>query len=215
MSMFTLATSCLAISSLPLFMDLIVQVPVQYCSWQHQTLLSSPDTSRTGHCFCFGSTSSFLLELFLGSSVAYWTPTELGSSSFSVIFFFFAYNTVHGVIKARMLKWFVLPTSGIFAEYAEMRQTFGTPEVARFYQPGLGVPLLDTWVFQTSSSDTSLWPWWSQESQDHRTTVSEYSQQQGHFPATHVSLESPVLPNGSATVNNYSSSLVALLWPAR
>ena len=88
MSMFTLATSCLAISSLPLFMDLIVQVPVQYCSWQHQTLLSSPDTSRTGHCFCFGSTSSFLLELFLGSSVAYWTPTELGSSSFSVIFFF-------------------------------------------------------------------------------------------------------------------------------
>ena len=34
----------------------------------------------------FGSVSSFLLELLLGSSpVAYRTPTDLGSSSFSVV----------------------------------------------------------------------------------------------------------------------------------
>ena len=34
----------------------------------------------------FGSASSFLLELFLGSSpVVYWTSTDLGSSPFSVI----------------------------------------------------------------------------------------------------------------------------------
>ena len=40
-------------------------------------------------CFHFGSASSFLLELFLcSSSVAYWTPTKRGSSSFSVISFF-------------------------------------------------------------------------------------------------------------------------------
>ena len=55
---------------------------------QHQTLLSPPDTSTTGYHFCFGSASSFLLELFLCfSPVTHWTPTDLGSSSFSVISF--------------------------------------------------------------------------------------------------------------------------------
>ena len=39
-------------------MDLTFQVPVQYCSLQHQTLLLSPVTSTTGCCFCFGSVSS-------------------------------------------------------------------------------------------------------------------------------------------------------------
>ena len=61
---------------------------MQYCSLQHWTLLSPPDTSTTGQCFCFGSISSFFLELFLHwSPVAYWAPTHLGSSSFSVLFF--------------------------------------------------------------------------------------------------------------------------------
>ena len=40
------------------------------------------------HCFCFGFFSSFFLKLFLHSSlVAYWAPTDLGSSSFSVLSF--------------------------------------------------------------------------------------------------------------------------------
>ena len=39
MSMFTLAVSCLTTSNLPWFMDLTFQVPMQYCSLQHQTLL--------------------------------------------------------------------------------------------------------------------------------------------------------------------------------
>ena len=43
-----------------------------------------PDTSTTEHYFCFGSASSFFLELFLCSSpVAYWAATNLRSSSFS------------------------------------------------------------------------------------------------------------------------------------
>ena len=51
-------------------------------------LLLSPVTSTTGRCFCFGSFSSFLLELFLHSSpVAYCVLTDLWSSSFSVISF--------------------------------------------------------------------------------------------------------------------------------
>ena len=88
MSMFTLAISCLTTFNLPWFMDLTFQVPMRYCSLQHQTLLPSPVTSTTGCCFCFGSISSFFWELFLHwSPVAYWAPTDLGSSSFSVLSF--------------------------------------------------------------------------------------------------------------------------------
>ena len=59
---------------------------MQYCSLQHRTLLLSPVPSTTGYCFCFGSIPSFFLELFLHwSPVAYWAPTNLGSSSFNIL----------------------------------------------------------------------------------------------------------------------------------
>ena len=80
MLMFTLVTSCLTTSNLPWFMDLTFQVPMQYCSLQHWTLLPSPVTFTTGCCSCFGSIPSFSLKLFLHwSPVAYWAPTNLGS----------------------------------------------------------------------------------------------------------------------------------------
>ena len=91
-------------------MDLMFQVPMQYFLWQHWTLLPSPVTSTTGCCFCFGSVSSFFLELSLHwSPVAYWAPTTLGPLSFSV--HFLPFPTVHGVPKARILKWFAIPFS--------------------------------------------------------------------------------------------------------
>ena len=69
-------------------MDLTFQVPMQYCSLQHQTLLPSPVTYTTGCCFHLGSIFSFFLELLLHASpVAYWASTDLGSSSLSVISF--------------------------------------------------------------------------------------------------------------------------------
>ena len=69
-------------------MDLTFQVSMQYCSLQHWILLLSPVTSTTGYCFCFGSISSFFLELFLPwSPVAYWAPIDLGSSPFSILSF--------------------------------------------------------------------------------------------------------------------------------
>ena len=78
----------LTTSNLPWFMDLTFQVPMQYCPLQHRTLLPSPITSTTGCCFCFGSVSSFFLELVLHwSPIAYWAPTNLGISSFSVLSF--------------------------------------------------------------------------------------------------------------------------------
>ena len=84
---FTLAFYCLTTSNLPWFMDLTVQVPMQYCSLQHQTTyIISPST--TGCCFHFGSISLFFLNLFLHSSlVSHWAPTDLGSPSFSIISF--------------------------------------------------------------------------------------------------------------------------------
>ena len=86
--MFTLALSCLTTSYLPWFLDVTLQVPTQYCSLQHWTLLPSPVTSTTGRCFHFGSVSSFFLELFLHSSpVVYWASTSRWSSSFSALSF--------------------------------------------------------------------------------------------------------------------------------
>ena len=86
--MFTLAISCMTTSSLPWFMDVTFQVPIQYCSLQHWTLCPSSVTSTTGCCFCFGSISSFFLELFLHwSPGAYWISTNLGRSSLSVLSF--------------------------------------------------------------------------------------------------------------------------------
>ena len=83
--MFSLDSSCLTISNLLWFMDLTFQVPMQYCCLQHQMLLLSPITFITG---CFGFVFSFFLELFLHwSPVAYWAPTDLGSSSLSVLSF--------------------------------------------------------------------------------------------------------------------------------
>ena len=88
MSIFTIAISFLTTSNLPWFMDLTFQVPMQYRSLHHQTLLPSPVISTTRCYFCFGSISSFFLELFLHwSQVAYWAPTDLGSSSFTVLSF--------------------------------------------------------------------------------------------------------------------------------
>ena len=88
MLLFTLAISCLTTSNLSRFMDLTSQVPMKYFSLQHWTLFLSPVTSTTGCCFYFGSVFSFFLELFLHwSPVACWAPTDLGSSSFSILSF--------------------------------------------------------------------------------------------------------------------------------
>ena len=52
MSMFTFAISCWTTSNLPWFMDLTFQVPMQYCSLQHQILL------RRSLCGCVSVTCS-------------------------------------------------------------------------------------------------------------------------------------------------------------
>ena len=110
MSMFTLAISCLTTSNLPWFMDLTFQVPMQYYSLQHQSLLPSLATCTSGCWFCFGSVSSFRLEfspLFSSSILGTYGPCEF-------IFrchIFLPFHTFHGVLKAIILKWFAIPFS--------------------------------------------------------------------------------------------------------
>ena len=93
-------------------MDLTFQVPMQYCSLQHQTLLLSPVTSTAGYCFCFGSIPSFFLELFISLLIS---SSILGTYRPGEFLFqypiFFPFPTVHGVLTARILKWFAIPFS--------------------------------------------------------------------------------------------------------
>ena len=111
MSMFTLAISCLTASSLPWFMDLTFQVPVQCCFLQHRNLRPSPVASTTGPCFHFGSLFSLFLELFS----PFFFRRILGTCWPGEFIFqcpiFLPFHTVRGVLKARILKWFAIPFS--------------------------------------------------------------------------------------------------------
>ena len=109
--MFTLAISCSTTSNLPWFMDLTFQVPMQYCSLQHQTLFPSPVTYTTGHLFLLwlslfilsGAISSLFCSSILGP---YW-PGEFTYQCHV----FLPFHTVHGVLKARTRKWSAIPFS--------------------------------------------------------------------------------------------------------
>ena len=113
MLMFTLAISFLTTANLPWFMDLTFQVLMQYCSLQHQTLLQSPIISTAGCCFCFGSISSFFLEFFILSPLI--SSSILGTYWPGEFIFqcpiFLPFRTIHGVLKARIVKWLAIPFS--------------------------------------------------------------------------------------------------------
>ena len=72
-------------------MILTFQVPMENSSFQHWILLSSLSTSKAEGHFCFGLATPFFLELLVvvlcSIPAAYWTPSNLRDSSFSVISF--------------------------------------------------------------------------------------------------------------------------------
>ena len=77
---------------IPVYLDYrnrTFQVPMRYCSLQYWILLSSADTSTAEHRFCVGPAASSFLGLLVvvlrSSQVAYWTPSDLGDSSFGVM----------------------------------------------------------------------------------------------------------------------------------
>ena len=63
------------------------QGPFQWVNSSHE-VAKVLEFQLQHYCFCFGSIPSFFLELFLHwSPVAYWAPTDPGSSSFSILSF--------------------------------------------------------------------------------------------------------------------------------
>ena len=110
MLMLTLAISCLTSSNFPWFMGLTFQVPTQYCSLQHQTSLPSPVTSTTGYWFCFGFISSFFLFMSSLISSCILCTCWLGEFIFQLSSFL-PFHTVYGILKARIMKWFSIPSS--------------------------------------------------------------------------------------------------------
>ena len=159
MSMFTLTISYLITSSLPWFMDLTFQVPMKYCSLQHWTLLPSPVTSTAGYYFCFGSISSLFLELFLHwSTVAYWAPTDLGSSSFSVLSFclfilFMGFS--------RQESWSGLPLASLVDHVLSGLSTMTRPSWVALHGMAHSFIELDKAVVHVIRLVSFLWLWFS------------------------------------------------------
>ena len=87
-------SSCNMILTHPLFWDISSSLP--------------PVCSQSGQFdACF---QLYRNPALFSSPGAYWAPTDLGSSSFSVKSFLL-FHTVHGALKARMLKWFAIAFS--------------------------------------------------------------------------------------------------------
>ena len=92
-------------------MDLTFQVPMQYCSFQHRTF-----TFATRHIH---NLVLFLLWLSLfipsGAISLFFSSSILDTYQPGEFIFhchiFLPFQTVHGVLKARMLKWFAIPFS--------------------------------------------------------------------------------------------------------
>ena len=92
------------------------QVPMQYHSLQHWTLLSPPGTSTAEHCFCFGPAASVILELSIWDNCLLPYPRNIldtfqpgGLIFWCYVFLLFC--NIHGVRAARILERFVIPSS--------------------------------------------------------------------------------------------------------
>jgi len=83
-------------------------VPMQYCSLQHRTLLPSPVTSTVGHCFHFGFILSVVTSPLFSSSIlgTYWPGKFIFQCHV-----FLPFHTIHGILKARIQKWFAVAFS--------------------------------------------------------------------------------------------------------
>ena len=127
---------------------------MHYCSLQHRILLPSSVNFPTGCCFCFGSFSSFFLNLFphwsLGSILGTYWPGEF-------IFqcpIFLPFHTVHKVLKARILKWFAF--SSLVDHVLSELSTITCPSWVVLY----GIEL-DKAVDPVISLVSFLWSWFS------------------------------------------------------
>ena len=110
MLMFTLAISCLITSNLPWFKDLTFQVPMYYCSQCIKLYFHHQSHPQLGMFLLWLRLFilSGVISLLISSSIlgTHW-PGEF-------IFqcpIFLSFHSVHGFLKARILKWFAIPCS--------------------------------------------------------------------------------------------------------
>ena len=184
MSMLTLAIS-LTTSNLPWFMDLTFQFPMQQSSLQNGTLLTSPDTSTTWYHFCFGSTISFFLELLLCSSPVV-TAYLLTRVFIFQCLIFLPFHTVHGVLKARMLKQFAIPFSSGPSLVAQRLKHLPPMQETRVWSLGWEGPLE-----KEMATHSSILAWRISWTEEPGRLQSMGSQRVGHDWVTSLSL-SPV-----------------------
>ena len=110
--MFILASSCLTTSNLPWFMDLTFQVPMQYCPLQFYSDL----TAINNHIHNRALFSLWLSLFIISGAISPLSPNTILDTYWprGLIFqfhIFLPFHTVHGVLRARILKWFVIPFS--------------------------------------------------------------------------------------------------------
>ena len=108
MPIFTLAIYCLTTSNLPWFMDLTLQVSMQYCLYSIGLYFHHQLHPQLGVVLALASSLHGLISPLFSSSIlgTYWP----GEFIFQCLIFL-PFHTIHGVLKARILKWFAIPFS--------------------------------------------------------------------------------------------------------
>ena len=171
---------CLSLPNLPWFLDLTFQVPMQYCSLQHQTLISPPETFRAG---LFFSTLGHTFHSFWATSLLFSSSILATYCPVDFIFqfhTFLSFHIVHGVLKTRMLKWFAIPFSsgqhfvrtphhpswvalhGMPHSFTELDKTVIHVISLVFWDCGLHsvCPLMDEDKSLWKLPGGRYWPWW-------------------------------------------------------
>ena len=120
-------------------------------------------TSITSHIqnwvlFCFGPITSFFLELFLYSSpVAFWAPTDLGSSSFSVLFSFLYNSYTMGFLRQEY--WSDLLFLSLVDHVLSELSTMTHPSWVTLHGMAHNCIELDKAVLHVISLASFLWLW--------------------------------------------------------
>ena len=136
--MFTLATSCLTTSNLPWFMDLTVPGSCTILFFTASNFTSITSHINTWVLFLLWLSlfilSGIISPLFSSSILGTYQPGEF-------IFLcpiFLPFHTVHGVLKARILKWFAIPFSS------------GPHSVRTLHSPGRWLIFSISWILPPS-----------------------------------------------------------------
>ena len=154
MSTFTLGISCLTTSNLPWFVDLTLQVPMQHCSYSIGLNFHYWPHSQLGvvllwlHLFIL---SGIISPLISSSILGTYQPEEF-------IFqypIFLPFHTVHGVLKARVLKWFAIP----FSSGPRFVRTLTRPSWVALHGMAHSFIELDKAVVHVIRLSSFLWLW--------------------------------------------------------